>query len=122
MDRIQNGLLFAGLSQVAKRCGVRDALLGLGIIMGRDEDDGDRQPVLKIEAAHFTHVDVEEEAGRSPLGQPVEKLAGGCEALRRIAGRLDDADKRTTDRVVVVNDCDYGQINHGQTIHAASSS
>jgi hypothetical protein len=122
MDRIQNGLLFAGLSQVADRSGVRDARLGLGIIMGRDEDDGDRQPILKIEAAHFSHVDVEEEAGRSPLGQPVEKLASGCEALRRIAGRLDDADKRTTDRVVVVNDCDYGQINHGQVIHVASFS
>ena len=68
MDRIQHGLLFAGLSQVADRSGLRDARLGLGIIMGRDEDDGDRQPVLKIEAAHFSHVDVEEEAGRSTLG------------------------------------------------------
>jgi hypothetical protein len=72
---------------------------------------------LKIEAAHLGHVDIEEETGRTTLGQPVEKRASGCEALRRIASRPSDAEELATDRIVVVHNDDHGHI-----IHAALSS
>src|SRR5437870_9044216 len=80
--------------------------------MCRDEDDRYRQPVLKVEPVHLSHLDVEHEAGRLIPRQPVEELAGGRERLGLVTGRPHDAKERATDRRVVIHDRDDRYILH----------
>ena len=86
--------------------------------MGSDENHGDpgsghRQPLLKLEPAHPTETEVQDQTGRAGGRGCVEKLTGRGERLDGIARRLDQASEGSTDRQIVVDDGDQRTVGPG---------
>jgi hypothetical protein len=104
------GLRLEWLSQVAK-CSARPRSLGEHVVMGGDEDDRRRrsfrlEAILKIEAAHATEVDVEDDAFGVSGDIALEEFLGRSKALHAKAVDPKGAHERGAKRGVVIDDTD----------------
>src|SRR5690349_24933421 len=59
-DRVEQSPGAERFFQVARCAGFLDPRTDRRVVVSRDEDDGHRQPLLKLEAAGSRHVDVED--------------------------------------------------------------
>lgn len=119
-DRVEKRAPVHGLPEVGDRAGLLDVTPGRGIVVSRDEDGRDLDPIRRqalpeLEPASV-EMDVEHEAGRPEPRQRLEEVAGRDEALDRVPLRLDQPMERSKDGGVVVDDGNDVLAGHGSKL------
>ena len=88
LDRVEQHLAVERLAQVRGDAGSPDSLGGRRIVMGGDEDHGDpgavhRQPLLKLEPAHPTQTEIQDQTGRAGEPERRRETHGRTRTCRR---------------------------------------
>ena len=100
-----------GLARYSRGRGLLRSLARPRVVMGRDEDDGNRAPrclqqILEVEAAQPAQVDVQHQAIGSRVVAEIEKLLCGGEGVDGKALGSQEPAHRSHDVLVVVDHTD----------------
>jgi hypothetical protein len=107
----QEGRVLEWLAKVLDGAGTPGALAGVGIVVGRDEDDrrcaaSREQRLVELEATHPSESHVQHEATGAHAVACLQEFLGGAERFDREPGGAQQPSECAEERPVVVDDAD----------------